>query len=102
MYKSRFSLLILGLFLCLSSVSEARVCFLGGGHCGGEIESHKKLNCKGMEVCQVPRDGIKPCDEGSLSLFLPENCCSNTDVWEVCDASEGKICKKGAETLLVL
>ncbi|MBE6450972.1 MAG: hypothetical protein E7016_03295 [Alphaproteobacteria bacterium] len=93
MCKIRLPLFILGLMLVLSTVSEARVCFLGSGKCIVGNTNYDVSNCVGYTECEVPKQNATSCQEKGLSLYSPQECCTNEDYWEYCSAAEGKICQ---------
>lgn len=102
MNKFKLSILILGFVLCLSAVSQARVCFLGGGNDfdGDGILDDACLgnnfvpltNCPGYTFCDTPPSSADTCKEGGMVLYKPEDCCSNTNYWVPCDESLGYVC----------
>ena len=90
MCKSRFLAIFFGMLLVLSNTSEARVCFLSGSdafNCssGTYNEYIKVSKCSGYELCQYPsKNPGKICEEEDMTHYLPEDCCSNTSLYENC------------------
>ena len=95
---STFFMALAGAML-ISSISTARVCFLASSDddtgClvsdGYDIEESEK--CYGMQPCEQPNKNAPTCIDNSISYYSPENCCSNTALYEKCEGT-GKICKR--------
>jgi len=103
MRKSRFFILLSIFMLAFGTVSYARVCFLGGGkkdangvmqNCLGTKmeEEFFHTDCPDAERCEAPKTGSKSCKEGGYDYYKYEDCCSNTDIYAPCLASEGRYC----------
>ena len=102
MNKFKLSVLVIGCVLCLSTVSQARVCFLGGGNdfdgdgvpddacLGGAFTAY--TTCPGYTSCDIPPETADVCKEGGKTLYKPQDCCSNNVYWGVCDADLGYVC----------
>ena len=93
--KKIFAVLAGVMFLSVSA--EARVCFLAGSGddsgCLTLIGSYEPTSmCKGYISCAIPEAGASACVEDGIAFYRPENCCSDTTIYERCDGV-GEVCR---------
>ena len=88
-----FFILVAGLLY--GGTVSARVCFLAGTEdeaaCLVSTPEFEPTYCVGYSECAIPAKGARVCSEGGNTLYLPEECCSNSNLYERCDGN-GEFC----------